>query len=1033
MTLPPGTRLNRYEILSKLGEGGMGEVFLAEDTSLRRKIAIKVLPSESTADERAKQRLVREAQAAAALDHPNICAIYEVGESDGNTFICMQFVGGETLQSLIQHKALDLAQVLDISIQVADALADAHARGIIHRDIKPANIMITPRGSVKVMDFGLAKLFESVEDNKSEAETVQLISTQGAVIGTLPYMSPEQVRGETLDGRSDIFSLGVVLYELLTGQQPFAQKSTAATASSILTTDPPPLARFSKELPAELERIVSKALKKNPDERYQTIKDLLLDLRSLKDELEFQHRLERSSSSETHTLNTPLPASESDATVRLAALPTDASESEITRKRIRPAWLIGIPALLVLSVVGWFVWRNANIRWAKRQVPHIEELAQAGKFFEAYDQALAVQKYLGNDETIGRLLPTISDVISVNTDPAGANVYLKRYAFDPSGKAPDRTLVGTTPINNLRIARGEYILEIEKDGYGKVERSISGAILHTGNLVVLPQPIRIAQKLFTPNQLPGQMVFVPGGDYRLVAWARPTDTRLKLGDYFIDKYEVSNREYREFINAGGYLKRQYWKNDFVKDGKTLSWEEASKEFKDRTALPAPRSWTNQNFPEGKGDFPVTDITWYEAAAYAAFRGKQLPTIFQWEKAARDGQSSALGNYMPWGLFYPGDTVERRANFDNNGSVAVNTLEFGMSPFGAYNMAGNVSEWTGNDSSEGFIATGGGWGDPLYTFAQYGMLPGFHSSSKRGFRCALNAPGSSGDQGAAKIEISSEIPTYTASSDANFRTWANAYHYDDTPLDAQVVEVKETDEWRREKIIFNGAEKKRAIAYLYLPKNYPRPLQVINVVPADDVDGGLRSITASIEDRLVPLIKLGRAVYGVVLEGYIERLRPPEYVQPDPSTAEYREMIVRRVTDVRRGLDYLATRNDVDNHRIALFAPSAGARVGLILAAVEPRYAAVFLQGAGVRPTDQLNRPEANPINFASHITAKKMMLHGRYDEDTPFKTQGEPLFKLLQEPKRIVMYEGSNVPQPELFVTNINAFLDETLGPVKRE
>src|ERR1700754_5329081 len=152
MTLPPGTRLNRYEILSKLGEGGMGEVFLAEDTSLRRKIAIKVLPSESTADERAKQRLVREAQAAAALDHPNICAIYEVGESDGNTFICMQFVGGETLQSLIQHKALDLAQVLDISIQVADALADAHARGIIHRDIKPANIMITPRGSVKVMD-----------------------------------------------------------------------------------------------------------------------------------------------------------------------------------------------------------------------------------------------------------------------------------------------------------------------------------------------------------------------------------------------------------------------------------------------------------------------------------------------------------------------------------------------------------------------------------------------------------------------------------------------------------------------------------------------------------------------------------------------------------------------------------------------------------------------------------------------------------------------------------------------------------------
>jgi hypothetical protein len=201
----------------------------------------------------------------------------------------------------------------------------------------------------------------------------------------------------------------------------------------------------------------------------------------------------------------------------------------------------------------------------------------------------------------------------------------------------------------------------------------------------------------------------------------------------------------------------------------------------------------------------------------------------------------------------------------------------------------------------------------------------------------------------------------------------------------------------------------------------------------DVANGLRSLPASIEDRLVPLIKSGRAVFGIVLEGYLERRRPEGYVTPDPSTVEYKELIVNRVTDVRRGLDYLLTRNDIDSHRIAFFGPSAGAQIGLILAAVENRYAAVVLQGAGIVPDDRMAVPDANPINFAPHIGARKLMVHGRYDEDTPFKTRAEPLFKLLREPKRLVMFEGSHVPSIELFVTNINAFLDETLGPVRRE
>jgi serine/threonine protein kinase/formylglycine-generating enzyme required for sulfatase activity len=1046
-SLSPGTKIGHYEIRSLLGAGGMGEVYLAEDTKLNRKVAIKLLPSDSRDSDHSVKRFLREARAAANLDHPNICAIHEVSEEDGRPFISMQYVEGETLEGRMKRKPFELSESLSIALQVSDALAEAHAHGTIHRDIKPSNIMITRRGTVKVMDFGLAKLVQQSDEVASEAETEALISTPGAILGTLPYMSPEQVRGEGLDGRSDIFSFGVVLYEMLSGQQPFASGSSAATASAILTRELPPLARYSRETPAELERIVSKALRKDKEERYQTARDLLIDLRSLRDELEFQHRLERSTPPDMR--DEPVALGPKPGIVQTAEQPiarTATEDRKITtgdgrerliaalgKKVTSRAGLLVLAALIVAAGAGWFFWRRANVNWARAQVPRIEQLAQEKKFFEAYDAAVTAEKYLPNDPTITRLMPTISQIISVTTGPAGALVYLKRFSPDQAGDSPNRQLVGTTPIADLRVARGQYVLYIEKDGYSKTEQTVSGAILYAGNMVVLPRPIQVKQKLFTADEMPDRMTFVPGGEYRLVAWARPTEARVRLDDYFIDKYEVTNQEYKDFINAGGYLKKQYWKYPFVKDGKALAWEDATKEFKDQTGLAGPRGWSNQNFPEGKGDHPVTDVSWYEAAAFAAFKGKQLPTVFQWEKAARDGAVSSLGNYMPWGIFYPGDTLDQRANFNNKGTTPVNSAEFGMSPFGAYNMAGNVSEWCLNESSQGFIATGGAWGDPSYTFAQYGTFPGFYSSEKRGFRCALNAPGVTGDQGAMHIEIKAEIPTYAASSAASFNNWVHAYRYEKTPLDAQIVEVKETGEWRREKITFNGADGERAIAYLYLPKNFPTPLQVIHFAPAGDVNRGLRSLPHSMEDRLGPFIKSGRAAFGVVIKGYIERLRPEGYTAPEPGTVEFRENVVNRITDIRRGLDYLETRNEIDASRIAFFGPSAGARIGLILAAVEDRYASVFLQGAGVVKEDLQVIAEASAINFAPHIRAPKLMTHGRYDEDTPLKTQGEPLYKLLREPKRLLLYEGTHIPPLEFLVTTMNGWMDETLGPVRRE
>ncbi len=286
MSLPSDTRLGHYEIRAKLGAGGMGEVYLAEDTKLNRKVAVKFLPPESTADPRAKRRLVREAQAAAALDHPNICAIHEVGEQDGHAFIVMQYVEGETLAARIHRKPLEMKEALGFAVPVADALAEAHSRGIIHRDIKPQNIMITPRGQVKILDFGLAKVVADRGMLDGEAETQSLLTEAGVIIGTVPYMSPEQVKGEALDACSDIFSFGTVLYEMISGRRPFSAKTMAEIISAILTSEPPQLAHYSVAVPAGLEQILSKCLEKHRERRYQTMREVARDLENVRRECE---------------------------------------------------------------------------------------------------------------------------------------------------------------------------------------------------------------------------------------------------------------------------------------------------------------------------------------------------------------------------------------------------------------------------------------------------------------------------------------------------------------------------------------------------------------------------------------------------------------------------------------------------------------------------------------------------------------------------------------------------------------------------
>ncbi|MDQ3748717.1 MAG: serine/threonine protein kinase, partial [Acidobacteriota bacterium] len=275
-----GEKLGHYQILEKLGEGGMGEVYLAEDTKLGRRVALKLLPSSATANADNLRRFEQEARAASRLNHPNIAHIYEIGESEGIHYIAMEYVEGVSLDEKIAGKPLPISEIVQIGAQIADALDEAHSQGITHRDIKSQNVMITKRGRVKVLDFGLAKISRKVEETESEAAT-QVKTNPGVVMGTVNYMSPEQALGRETDARTDIWSLGIVLYEMATGRLPFAGESITETIDKITHSHPEAIARFNYDIPPELEVIIKKALRKNREERYQSAHDIFVDLQLL--------------------------------------------------------------------------------------------------------------------------------------------------------------------------------------------------------------------------------------------------------------------------------------------------------------------------------------------------------------------------------------------------------------------------------------------------------------------------------------------------------------------------------------------------------------------------------------------------------------------------------------------------------------------------------------------------------------------------------------------------------------------------------
>src|SRR6266404_2041599 len=339
MSLAAGTSLGRYEIRSKLGEGGMGEVYLAEDTQLDRPVALKILSAEIARDQQRLYRFLQEARAASKLKSANVAHIYEIGEVEGHHFIAMEYVEGEPLSKKIGGRPMETVEIVTLGIQIARSLDEAHSKGITHRDIKPQNIIVTPDAEVKVLDFGLAKLrsISSQADLTPDSELATKVKTSpGVVMGTVNYMSPEQAMGRDVDHRTDIFSFGVVLYEMATGRVPFSGASLTETIDRIAHAQPEAIARFNYSVPAELEVIIKKALRKSRDERYQSARDLLVDLRDLERELEFASRVEHSLAPSISE-STPSAYSEQATEILTSGQPLLTSETPITPTRVSSA------------------------------------------------------------------------------------------------------------------------------------------------------------------------------------------------------------------------------------------------------------------------------------------------------------------------------------------------------------------------------------------------------------------------------------------------------------------------------------------------------------------------------------------------------------------------------------------------------------------------------------------------------------------------------------------------------------------------
>jgi len=987
MALTSGTRLGPYEIQSLIGAGGMGEVYLARDTRLQRIVAIKVLPAHLSSNPDLHARFAQEAKSISALQHPNICVVHDIGSQGGVDFMVMEYVAGQTLDKLVPAGGLPTDVAVRYAMQVAEALARAHAAGIVHRDLKPANIMVGEDGLVKVLDFGLAKLAAPASASSNDGATiVSGATTPGMIVGTLAYMSPEQAEGKSIGARSDIFSFGAVLYEMLAGKKAFDGQSSAALLAAVMRDDPKPLNELRRDVPPEVGRIVNRCLKKDPAARYASGAEVARDLKDCRDLL--------------------FPESG-----------VGLSPARIAREARRPRVLLPLLLVVILLVSGasWLVKRSRDARWAREvAVPEISKLADQGKFGDAYALAVKAEKFIPGDPALAKLWPVISYQVSLDSAPPGADVYRRGYG---DANAP-WVLVGRTPVENLRQPRGMFVWKFEKPGFGTALRMTSALF---GWYPATPgHPVAGSVTLDEVGKTPLGMVRVSPAKYSPTLFIPGYEgmPELELKDYWIDQYEVTNRQFKAFVDQGGYQKREYWKFPFERNGKTLSWDEAMALFRDGTGRPGPKDWAQGEYPKGQDDFPVTGISWYEAAAYAEFAGKSLPTIYHWNRAA--GPVSAA-------------FIVPASNFGTTGVLPVGSKQ-DMSPWGSYDMAGNVKEWIWNEADSGKrYVLGGAWDDPTYMFVDPDAQSPFLRASNIGFRCVKYIEPESFSKVASdpmpspRRDLTKEKPV----SDELFRAYRSLYSYDKKPLNATVEPFgKDEEDWTAEKITYTAAYgNERAIAYLFLPKKGKPPFQTVLFFPGSNALM-LRTFSLYTTAALDGILKSGRAVIYPVYKSTYER---GDGMESDvaSTTSDWRDHVIMWEKDASRAIDYAETRPELDHNKLAYYGYSWGAELGGLVPAVEPRIKVAVLALGGLDFHRSL--PEVDTINFISRVKQPVLMLNGRYDFFFPVESTQDPFYKLLgskkDQKKHLLFDTGHNIPRNELIKQTLD-WLDQYLGPV---